>query len=393
MLKLNILQAKFGDCMILEFGSEEQKPHYILIDGGPDRTYENYLYPNLESMRSGADGKKRLDIIIASHVDNDHVIGLIDFLADLRRKREEEEENSTEGDKIISVGSLWHNSFSDTIQLEKISSSSMTGDAVINIPSKLESLLERTKSFASINNNLTATESALKGIGEGRQLSLLAGILGIAINPGFPKGLILAEEASNPVEIDNLNLRIIGPTKSNLEELRSEWLRWLEKYEAADISEPSIAAMADKSIPNLSSIVILAEADGNNILFTGDARGDHIIDGLRLAGLLDDDGHIHVDVLKVPHHGSDRNVTKTFFKTLTSDIYIISADGKYGNPDFSTLKWIIEAAQERRSAIEIFVTNDTPVIRKVIQDYPPEQSGYHIVVMDKNASALDIKFE
>jgi beta-lactamase superfamily II metal-dependent hydrolase len=102
---------------------------------------------------------------------------------------------------------------------------------------------------------------------------------------------------------------------------------------------------------------------------------------------------MHVDVLKVPHHGSDRNVTKTFFKTLTSDIYIISADGKYRNPDFSTLKWIIEAAQERKSAIEIFVTNDTPAVRKLIQDYPPEQSGYHIVVMDKNASALDIKFE
>ncbi len=389
MLKLNIVQAKFGDCMILEFGSEEQKPHYILIDGGPDQTYENYLYANLQSMRSEADGKKRLDIIIASHVDNDHVIGLIDFLADLRRKREEEE-NTMEGDNIISVGSLWHNSFSDTMQPENISSS-MAGNALVNIPSKLESLLERTKSFAS-NNNLTAAESALMGIGEGRQLSLLAGILGIAINPGFPKGLILAEETSNPVEIDNLNLRIIGPTKSNLEELRDEWLRWLEKYEAADISEPNIAAMADKSIPNLSSIVILAEADSKSILFTGDARGDHIIDGLRMAGLLDDDGCMHVDVLKVPHHGSDRNVTKTFFKTLTSDIYIISADGKYGNPDFSTLKWIIEAAQERRSAIEIFATNDTPIIRKLIQEYPPEQSGYHIVVMDKNASVLDIKF-
>src|SRR5215204_1484866 len=137
MLKLNIVQAKFGDCMILEFGSEEQSPHYILIDGGPDQTYDNYLSANLQSMRSGDDGKKRLDIIIASHVDNDHVIGLIDFLADLRCKRqeeEEEEENSTEGDNnIISVGRLWHNSFSDTIQLENISNS-MARNAVINIP-------------------------------------------------------------------------------------------------------------------------------------------------------------------------------------------------------------------------------------------------------------------
>jgi hypothetical protein len=41
---------------------------------------------------------------------------------------------------------------------------------------------------------------------------------------------------------------------------------------------PFIAAMADRSIPNLSSIMILAEADeGKKILFTGDGRGDHLL--------------------------------------------------------------------------------------------------------------------
>jgi beta-lactamase superfamily II metal-dependent hydrolase len=93
----------------------------------------------------------------------------------------------------------------------------------------------------------------------------------------------------------------------------------------------------------------------------------------------------------VPHHGSDKNVTKAFFKALTSDVYIISADGRYGNPDFSTLKWIVEAAQERQSTIKIIATNETPAIRKLIQDYPQEQSGYSIMVMDKNADYLDIQ--
>jgi beta-lactamase superfamily II metal-dependent hydrolase len=160
---------------------------------------------------------------------------------------------------------------------------------------------------------------------------------------------------ADPIKIDDLTLRIIGPTKANLEELRNEWRKWLEKYESADISEPSIAAMADKSSPNLSSIVVLAEDDGKRVLFTGDARGDHIIDGLRLAGGLfdDNDGHMHhVDVLKVPHHVSARNVTKAFFKALTSDMYIISADGRYGNPDFSTLKWIVRQRKRGKALLK-----------------------------------------
>jgi beta-lactamase superfamily II metal-dependent hydrolase len=405
ILKLNIVQAKFGDCMILEFGSEEQKPHYILIDGGPEGTYDNHLSATLQSKRLGGDGsKKTLDIIIASHVDDDHVIGIIDFLADLRHRREEAENSQMDDKNIISVGSLWHNSFSKTLQEEEEQeddTGSRSSNNSVNIHSRVESLLERMQSSSSSSsskNNFAAAKAAIMGIGEGRQLHLLAGILGIVINPGFPKGLVLVEEqeeAPNPIKIDNLTLRIIGPTKANLEELRNLWRKWLEKYETADISEPSIAAVADKSIPNLSSIVVLAEADGKRVLITGDARGDHIIDGLRLAGGLfddnDDDGHMHVDVLKVPHHGSARNVTKGFFKALTSDMYIISADGRYGNPDFSTLKWIVEAAQERQSTIKIIATNETPAIRKLIQDYPQEQSGYSIMIMDKNADYLDIQ--
>jgi beta-lactamase superfamily II metal-dependent hydrolase len=406
ILKLNIVQAKFGDCMILEFGSEEQKPHYILIDGGPEGTYDNHLSAALQSLRPGGDGsKKTLDIIIASHVDDDHVIGLIDFLADLRHRREEAENSQMDDKNIISVGSLWHNSFSKTLQEEQEQENDMgsrSSNNSVNIHSRVESLLERTQysssSSSSSKNNFAAAKAAIMATEQGHKLSLLAGILGIVINPGFPKGLVLIEEeeeAPNPIKIDNLTLRIIGPTKANLEELRNEWRKWLEKYETADISEPSIAAMADKSIPNLSSIVVLAEVDGKRVLITGDARGDHIIDGLRLAGggLFDDndDGHMHVDVLKVPHHGSARNVTKAFFKALTSDMYIISADGRYGNPDFSTLKWIVEAAQERQSTIKIIATNETPAIRQLIQDYPQEQSGYSIMVMDKNADYLDIQ--
>jgi hypothetical protein len=70
----------------------------------------------------------------------------------------------------------------------------------------------------------------------------------------------------------------------------------------------SLADFSDTSVPNLSSVVVLAEAGGKSILLTGDARGDKILTGLELIGAITPKGKLHVDVLKMPHHGSDRNM-------------------------------------------------------------------------------------
>jgi hypothetical protein len=42
MFKLKAIQAQFGDCLLLEWGTDSQ-PHYILIDGGPPGTFEDHL--------------------------------------------------------------------------------------------------------------------------------------------------------------------------------------------------------------------------------------------------------------------------------------------------------------------------------------------------------------
>ena len=115
----------------------------------------------------------------------------------------------------------------------------------------------------------------------------------------------------------------------------------------------------DDSAPNLSSIVISAEADDKRILLTGDARGDHILQGLEQAQLLDSQGQIHLDVLKLPHHGSVRNVNRAFFKTILADTYVLSANGRDDNPDLATLIWIINAAKEREQLVNLVVTNET----------------------------------
>ena len=88
---------------------------------------------------------------------------------------------------------------------------------------------------------------------------------------------------------------------------------------------------------------MLAEAEDKRLLLTGDARGDKMLKGLELVGLLKKGGKMHVDVLKVPHHGSDNNMETIFFERVTADHYVFSGNGEHGNPERETLEMLLEA--------------------------------------------------
>jgi hypothetical protein len=379
MFRLHVVQARYGDCLLLEFGSLDE-PHYILVDGGPPRTYEQHLRAELARI-AARQGRTtgRLDLVVLSHVDNDHVVGLLDLTSELREQR------ANQATEIVEISAIWHNAFDDTLGRGS------------DLETRLEALRMQAMTAASeATMALTSTGIALQGISEGRQLRRDAVLLGIPVNDGFPEGLVTVDTAPEAFTLGDLTLRVVGPTLSNLEELRQEWEAWLEEH-ADDIAsgDPMLAAAADQSVPNLSSIMLLAQVDVGSttktILLTGDGRGDHLLQGLRGVGLLDHSSSLHIDVLKVAHHGSDRNASRRFYRKVTADVYVISADGLHGNPDLATLIWIVEGAREEQRQIEILVTNETPSTQKLIEEYPPEDYGYRLVILDPGASALTLE--
>jgi beta-lactamase superfamily II metal-dependent hydrolase len=366
MLKLHIIQAEYGDCFIIEYGLQSNSK-YILVDGGPDSIYDNHLKGQLQNIKNNGG---QLELLILSHVDDDHIIGLLDFLSELRQQR------ANKKTETISVNAIWHNTFSQTVGKQD------------EIENRLKTLLINT---AGAKTTLALTNNTVLGIGQGNQLNTLATMLNIPVNIGTPHNLICLDDLPQPIVIANLHLQIVGPTMQNLGNLKKSWVKWLDKYEdAAASADPSLLGMVDKSVPNLSSIMILAEAEGKTILLTGDGRGDNLIQGLKQARLLTN-GKIHVDVLKLPHHGSERDVDKDFFKTVTADKYIISANGRYGNPDLSTLSWIVETAKEQKRNIEIFITNETPSTQKFEKDYNSVIYGYNLIKMNKDAHEMTLE--
>ena len=80
---------------------------------------------------------------------------------------------------------------------------------------------------------------------------------------------------------------------------------------------------------------------------TGDARSDDVLDGLKALKLVADAGEpLTVDVLKLPHHGSIRNVDATFFDRVRARHYVISANGRDGNPEDETLDLLCDARKD-----------------------------------------------
>jgi hypothetical protein len=352
MFALTAVQAFFGDSLLVEYG-DANSPRYVLIDGGPAHTYDEHLSGVLRRVKH--DGHD-LDLMVLSHVDTDHVTGLLDLVADMR---------GGGAAALPSIKALWHNSFTKTI------------DPNGALAPRLKAMLATAGAQAMAHSAI-----AINGIAEGHQLRTQAKAVPIALNPGFANDVITAETAGVPWKSENLELTVVGPTNPNLKALQVEWENWLaDNEDAVNSEEPYVMANSDRSIPNLSSIQIFAKADGKTMLLTGDGRSDHLVQALGQAGLLDGNGKIHVDLLKLPHHGSSRNVTKSFFKKITADIYVASANGKDDNPDLATLIWIVEAAREAERKIRIVCTNETESTQKLPDEYDPDGYGYKLDIM------------
>ena len=361
MIKLHVVQAEYGDSLILESGVGKNSTA-VLIDGGPYQTFEKHLKPTLQRLPI----KGKLDLVILCHIDNDHIIGLLDLLEVIKTQREERTE------ELVKISKLWHNSLNDLLQMDEN-------------PNKFLKNSFLTMNFRSIEEQKKVESSIMsiimKGFSQATDLILLANSLKIPINPEYDK-LVLVDNVPKIIKLKNMTFRILGPTTKNLEKLRKEWKEWLSKKKAKENLEFDLLQILDKSIPNLSSIVFLVEGKNRKILFTGDGSGDDIIKVLTRNTMLDKQGKFHLDILKVPHHGSDRNVSPEFFNTVIADYYVISANGRDDNPSIDTLKWIIESGNKRKKSKKIVFTNSTPNIVKIVKDYDQKKYDYECIFLE-----------
>lgn len=307
MFTFDFLNARHGDSFLVRWGTKER---VMLVDGGPSQVYETSLRERLSQLPPNGQGVPRIDVVCLSHVDDDHAVGLLKLLSGIQHARDDQEP-----DPFV-VQKVWFNSVDELVdqQEEGLSASA-------------QELVDRA----------SADSGAVRAsYNQGRAIRNVAAKLGLAGNPLFDGPLITGGEAT----LDQLHITVVAPDETALQELTERWLK------ARQLQDPSVitSSYTDGSIPNLSSIVLLLKHGGRTALLTGDARGDRILAGLRETGLLDGAGPLHVDLLKLPHHGSDRNVESDFFEQIHADHYVISADGvKHHHPNEETLHMLVDS--------------------------------------------------
>jgi beta-lactamase superfamily II metal-dependent hydrolase len=362
LFTLEALEAGEGDCLILHYGSTDA-PRQMLIDGGPAGTFKKTLRNRLQEIGENL-GQMPLELehILVTHLDSDHIRGVLDLA-----KRMGDEDCPAQCD------SFWLNTFDDEL--------------LQRLPEPAQQA--RTRAHGSALAGVTAS------VGEGLALHDEIARLHAVRNGGAD--VLVADAAPLLLELapDQFEATLICPDLRHLQALAADWKKKTKKSDAA------LSEYLDESVYNLSSLVLVLRAShgGNGdatMLLTGDARGDHILAGLAHAGLLDDDGAVVFDVLKVPHHGSDRNLEPAFFESVQARHYVISANGRHDNPSIETLLWIAQGARD--PDYRIWLTNDDNPLKPVLAEniaaavaaMPSLQEHLHARAADAPSVMIDL---
>ena len=334
-ITLEALQAADGDCLLLHHEKDDRTTR-VLIDGGSRGIYTKVLRKRLDELR----GDARLDLrmLMVSHIDGDHMSGLVDMFRAMTREVEDS------GETFCRIRTLWFNSF------EQVHG---------NRTAAVQSAVVGAALTGVVPRGLTpSTKAVVASVQQGNDLRNYATQLGIPFNMGAGGELVRAPKRGlRKFQVaEGLTFTILGPSDEQLDALEDDWQR-------AKLKPTPSAQAADylnRTVSNLSSIVALVEAERGRgkkpvtMLLTGDAGGDHVIESLERTGLATR-GRFRVDLLKVMHHGSNHSVDQAFFERVVADHYVISGNGKHGIPHRDTLTWLSNARSGQ--AYDVYLTN------------------------------------
>ncbi|MCA9174469.1 MAG: hypothetical protein KDB14_08285 [Planctomycetales bacterium] len=364
MFSFEALKADHGDALLVHYGPEDA-PRMLIVDGGPPGVFGHALLPRLEQIASFK-GERPISARLAmvSHIDDDHITGINDLLSHLEQ----------DSDPVVDIEGLWHNSFDDSIRTAELSMLADLGGVSNSVAASL--------SLDHFIHDIAA------GVAAGKELRNLGERLGLVINAGAefvaPTGRRFVSEGDRINLGHACTMRVLNPSRDRLLGLQRKWDGVANRLRDLSVAERRrvLARIVDDSLANISSIVVHLKRQGKTMLLTGDARGDHVMDGLSRAGLAPS-GKTHVDILKVPHHGSDRNVSTDFFRKVTADHYVFSGDrrGTGSNPDRATIQMVTEV-RGRDPYTMHFTTFDSTVEGWLEEDQRNNSRRYEYVFPD-----------
>lgn len=267
----------------------------IVIDGGKSTTAIRARYDRMFPDES-------IDLLVVSHIDSDHIAGVIALVKHMKERGE-------------------------THRLKQV---------WFNFPKK---------------------EDAYEySVGEGNELtSLLFEIDGLCWNNNT------SELLGSTIEVGDIKLHVLAPDYDVADEFKpkepdelgvrtDDWhidLRTLiDNVDDDDLDEGG---------PNSQSIVILTECEGKKVLLPGDSTPEELCNALKNYNYINE-SPLELDFMKLPHHGSTRNITKNILDEVTCSNFIISTkkNKKYCFPNKETIAKLIRYRECADKAINVY---------------------------------------
>jgi hypothetical protein len=386
-VKLKVFYATDGDCLLLT----SSDGHHALIDGGRTKSFREQTWATLQEL---AREEQALDLVVVSHIDADHISGilwLLKAIADWTVFDFQTGDGGNPGFRKPKVArpprvkKVWHNSWQ--AQLEGLAEP-IEGFAALVAAATADPQLVDADSPSPAARMLVAVQELAESIPQGAELRrVVDDATPIVRNKPFAD-LVLLRDKPHVEKLGKTSLTVIGPAKKHLEALRDEWRKWLaarpppggpgtalgpaaaatavpgpglgvdeltnalaagaagrEQVVTALATAAHMIAEADPrrvTPPNRASITLVAEEKGRTCLLTGDAAEEEILEGLDAAGRIDG-GRFPCNVLKVQHHGAEFNLSQRFASIVLADHYVFCGDGAHRNPDPSVVKTIVES--------------------------------------------------
>lgn len=330
IFRVTMLAAGSGDAIWITVGTATDHRH-IVVDTGLTGT-SGAMIRHGEALAIEFRQPTVISALVLTHIDGDHINSAKKFL-DLTRAAN------------ITIEAIWWNGYPQVFGI------------------RLKGL--------SRGGTLGAKTAEL--------LSAQAYKLCIPVNPGLASDVPLTTDSWSALRLPRLpelDITLLGPTPERIADLRVAWTNDMDGKPGRKFDEAIRAASLgpkktlDTAPANGSSIVLLIEYAGAGLLMTGDALAPDMtralsqLSRMRLAA---------IKVVKLPHHGSIRNIDKEMLAHVSAKHYLVSSNAlSTHHPDPATAELVL--AQNPGSTFHF--------------NYPQARSKFSVTVEDRLLGAV-----
>lgn len=351
MFRIEMLPAAHGDCLWIEYGNGHDI-HRILIDGGPAHTY-----PQLrERILHLPANERRFDLLVITHIDADHIEGVIRLLLDA-------EALNCQFDRI------W---FNGRDQLNAVPDPA--GEALGGVQGEILGMLiadyENRTGTRVWNQDFDKALAAIDRKAAALPVVMLPGDCRLTLlSPDHARLLDLKDNWAKELKAarirsgDSAQLRTYLETSRSLRPL-GDVLGAEDEATGTDDELPADDAFADTlghgndepgadatfggdtSRANGSSIALLLEYPAVQpevrFVLAGDAWPSVLQASIERL-LAKPDARLSITGFKLPHHGSVANISELLLSRLRCVHYLISTNGAiFGHPHARTVDLLLK---------------------------------------------------